>query len=735
MIYTNKIIKKQSFHNKRTKSASLLKMAFIVILMASGFCNQGYSQTARWQMAAIDPGSRTFSRTGSATRAIEWQVSTNTKMLHQSRLNPQKTVPGQQQDWKESSATPAAHTDHLEMSGKFISAIITYGIDSNQKLILKRELIFPMLRTIPNLTGASLKQTFNQGLLPGATENGAPLSVVADKFTFDGILAINGHTKAGLQLEAQLLPSADKAAYLEVYQLTNRSNKTLELQLTDIDSSRETPAVKGVYGAYIIKSTYYPLKGSRQLLAPGTSMKFSRVIAARRADRDPYDYDPEFELKKRQRFLREISQHLQLETPNDTINQMFAFAKIRAAESIFDTKGGLMHGPGGGAYYAALWANDEAEYVSPFFPFLGYEEGSASAVNCYRQFARFMNPEMKPLPSSIIAEGVDVWQGAGDRGDQAMIAYGASRFALAYADSATARRIWPLIKWCLRYLEGQKTKDGVIASNSDELEGRFPSGKVNLSTNCLAYGGYVDGAKLAGVLGEDDLAKNYIQKAADLRNAIEKYFGHTVQGYNTYRYFEGNTKLRSWICLPLVVGINERKDATVKALLSSLLWSKQGILTASGSTTYWDRATLYAFRGLFDAGKTDTCYKYFSYYSTMRLLGEHVPYAVEAWPEGDQRQLSAESGLYCRVVTEGLFGIQPMSFNAFTLQPRLPKDWKEMRLNHVMAFGHDFNIQVQRTAAKALKISVVIHKQTVFTQIWDGKAPLLVTLPQNIGPL
>ena len=43
-------------------------------------------------------------------------------------------------------------------------------------------------------------------------------------------------------------------------------------------------------------------------------------------------------------------------------------------------------------------------------------------------------------------------------------------------------------------------------------------------------------------------------------------------------------------------------------------------------------------------------------YSTRRLLGEHVPYAVEAWPEGNQRHLAAESALYCRVYRRGCLG-------------------------------------------------------------------------------
>ena len=143
--------------------------------------------------------------------------------------------------------------------------------------------------------------------------------------------------------------------------------------------------------------------------------------------------------------------NLILETPDRTINTMFAFAKIRAAESIYETKGGLLHGPGGEAYYAAIWANDQAEYVNPFFPYLGYQTGNQSALCSFMHFARFINPEYKKLPSSIIAEGTDVWGGAGDRGDAAMVAYGAARYALAQGDREEAKQLWPLIEWCLEY--------------------------------------------------------------------------------------------------------------------------------------------------------------------------------------------------------------------------------------------------------------------------------------------
>ena len=132
--------------------------------------------------------------------------------------------------------------------------------------------------------------------------------------------------------------------------------------------------------------------------------------------------EEEWELRKR--LIAELQENLVLETPDAVINSMFAFAKIRGSESIYKTKGGYMHGPGGESYYAAIWANDQAEYINPFFPFLGYKTGNLSAYNSFIHFARFMNDEYKPIPSSIIAEGIDIWHGAGDRGDSAMIAYG-----------------------------------------------------------------------------------------------------------------------------------------------------------------------------------------------------------------------------------------------------------------------------------------------------------------------
>jgi hypothetical protein len=243
----------------------------------------------------------------------------------------------------------------------------------------------------------------------------------------------------------------------------------------------------------------------------------------------------------------------------------------------------------------------------------------------------------------------------------------------------------------------------------------------------LAYGGLVSAARLATELGHSDAAKLYEKRAAELRSAIDKYFGKKVQGFDTYQYYLGNDKLRAWICYPLNMGIFDRKEETMKALFSDYLWTGDGILSESGTKTFWDRSTLHSFKGLFAAGATDQTMKYFMYYSAKRLLGDHVPYPVEAWPEGNQRHLSAESGLYCRVVTEGLFGIEPIGFQSFTMNPKLPSGWNFMKLNKIKAFQSEFDISVSRKGKNA-RVLVTKSGKTVLDQKWDQKSKLTVHL-------
>ena len=207
-----------------------------------------------------------------------------------------------------------------------------------------------------------------------------------------------------------------------------------------------------------------------------------------------------------------------------------------------------------------------------------------------------------------------------------MYAYGCARFCLARGDKAIAEELWPAIVWCLEYCRRQTTPDGVIASDTDELEGRLPTGKANLSTSSLCYGGLRSAADLGRALGQEAEARAYDQQADALAKAIDKYFGAKVEGFDTYRYYDGNDVLRSWICLPLCMGLMDRRDGTIAALFSPRLWTADGLASQAGDLAFWDRSTLYGLRGVFQAGETATGLRYLTAYTRRRLLGDHVPY-------------------------------------------------------------------------------------------------------------
>ena len=618
-----------------------------------------------------------------------------------------------------------SHEDHLEFSGEKMSAIIYYGSDTAGKLSLKRKLVWPMLRTIPNDTHASLIHDFALDVSPKWSIDGnASITEKLVNVEFDGVLTLTSTLGQDIALVRSLSPSTKLPVLVERLTFINKGAKSVEIDISKLDYSFSTKKGDGVYGIYHIQaqseeSGTYTLKPEQSVIVN------ARYIATKQGQ--DYDVVVDEEIEKRQQYVAGLTADLQLVTPDPIVNQMFNFSKIRAAESIYRTKGGLMHGPGGGRYYAAIWANDQAEYINPFFPYLGNDNGNESAINSYEHFARFMNSDYTAIPSSIIAEGIDIWNGAGDRGDCAMIAYGASHFALANGDETEARSLLPLIDWCIEFSYRKMSKEGVIASDSDELEGRFPSGQYNLSTNMLTYGALVSSVHLNNELGRNDIAKDYAQRAVKLRSSVERYFGANVQGYETYRYFEGNEKLRAWIALPFTMGIFDRKQGTLDALLSDKLWSADGIYSEAGNNTFWDRATLYAFRGIFAAGETDTAMRYFKYYSRKRLLGEHVPYAVEAWPEGNQRHLSAESALYARVVTEGIFGIEATGFKQFSVAPFLPSSWNEMCLNNVRAFKDNFDVCVSRKG-DAFEVAIKPENKPVMRVPWQGKAAISVNL-------
>jgi alpha-glucosidase len=638
-----------------------------------------------------------------------------------------------------------SHSDHIEMSGERVSLWVQYSIDSLNRLQLSRTVIFPNFRMKPNDTHGSLMAEYTDEDLPRFFLDMTPLrpsliSGYINKGLSETVLSVNhggimqvasrverkylNKVTDRLLLKRTLIPSAAKPAAIEKYVFINTDDHPIDVSMEFSRREFRIDTMHGTGGPHQVFA--YTVGDGIKRVQPGDSAVFAIVYQAVRNGETLHEINIDEEVNNRINRINSISEPLKLFTPDPVLNAAFAFAKLRVGESIYCTRNGYINSPGGLRYYASIWANDQAEYTGPYFGYAGYEPGAQAAINAYSWFATYMNKDYNPIPSSVIAEGTGFWNGAGDRGDQAMIAYGASRFALAYGDRKVTEQLWPLIEWCLEYCKRKMNSDGVVTSESDELEGRFPSGSANLCTSSLYYDALVSASLLSSELNKPrEISGSYLKQAVQVREAIERYFGAEVEGFDTYQYYKGNDILRSWICVPLTVNIYDRKEGTIDALFSTRLWTADGLATQAGDKTFWDRSTLYALRGVFAAGETEKALKFLKQYSTKRLLGDHVPYPVEAYPEGDQKQLSAESGLYCRIYTEGLFGMRPMGFRSFALSPRLPKGWNEMSLKNIHAFGNLFDIEVKRDGNKTV-VAINRKGEKTILKRWDGNAPLTI---------
>ena len=600
--------------------------------------------------------------------------------------------------WLVASDSRLPHRDWMEMSGRKVSLLFDYTVSSNRTLALARRVVWPCVRTQPNNTHASLGFDFPANDIPRLTVDGAVVDEKVSRIAFDGIWMSVGTTESGLVVERRVFPSYTAPAAFERWKVTNGGKRSVSVGVM----RPETSWIRlGCTGRFVVSASVD--RSEAVELAPGQSTERALVFAVRRADESPRALNvAEEEVSRRARVLQ-LTDSVRLETDDQTLDAMFRFSKIRAGESVYETAGGVMHSPGGGAYYAGTWCNDEVEYAGPWFALTGDALLLEASMNAYRQYLPFMADDYAPIPSSVIAEGRDYWNGAGDRGDAAMWAYGASRFVLTAGRRDWAEELRPGIRWSLEYCRRKLTDDGVVASDTDEMEGRLPSGKANLNTSSLCYDALRRAAIIERTFGDEKTAVDYEARAARLRDAIERHFGAELHGFKTYRYYDGCNVLRSWIGSPLCVGIFDRAQGTAEALLSPYLRTRNaGLLSAEGEPTgiTWDRSQLYAFRGIFAAGLGDRGWGDFAVYSRTRLLGEHVPYPVEAWPEGDMRHLSAESALYCRAVTEGLFGLEPTGFGTFRANAHLPKGLKRMALRNVRAFGRVFDVEVDENGQR-----------------------------------
>jgi hypothetical protein len=542
---------------------------------------------------------------------------------------------------------------------------------------------------------------------PQVKVNNQPLnSEFPSSATFDGQLTFTYPETGGVVASRTIYPSMSKALVIEEWRVRNSTDGPVAVTVA---------AARKVNLVDESTTIVWTCQGARSAsLKPGGVFSFSTCLQARPAAEPDVAVNVAAERDAR-RALAEAAWRGpgRLKTPEPLLDVAFALQKFHVLECPMETYKGIITHNGSLTYSPGIWANDPVEYSSPLFPFFGDSELNRACMNMYRVWQDYCREKgIVPFPGSFEGPGLNLTQR--ERGDDAMVLYGLSKFLLFQGNRAAAEELWPLIEFSAESVLKHTTADGIIASQTDEMEGRYPTGKANLSTSALAYGGYRQAARLARALGKPK-AMEFDTRAEALRKGIESYFGAEIEGFKTYRYYQGNTTLRGWILLPLAMGITERQDGTTAALLSDKLWPNRmegaDILAESTRPTEWGRETYYALRVLFKASRTEEAIDLTRRVVKAQIFGSKGPY-----PDEDAIDMLCPGSLYPRVFTEGVFGIVPTSFDSFECTPRLPKAWPRMALCGVRAFGRAWDLVVDRVGDQQ-RVVVRSGGQTVMTGV------------------
>ena len=152
-----------------------------------------------------------------------------------------------------------SHDDHIEMSGLRMSVVFRYGVAPDGSFRLNRNVIWPMLRTVPNNTHASLMRRFAWDPVSQIAVDGRNLErEQVRRIRLDGSLTVESDWRCGrdgrFALRRTLFPSVDAPACCERYELTNRGERAAWVEIPAARATLRTAAERGVAGSYEITS-------------------------------------------------------------------------------------------------------------------------------------------------------------------------------------------------------------------------------------------------------------------------------------------------------------------------------------------------------------------------------------------------------------------------------------------------------------------------------------------------
>ena len=178
----------------------------------------------------------------------------------------------------------AADQDQIEMSGRKVSLIVTYGVDAEGHLMLNRQIIFPLLRTLPNDTHASLSYIFAADATPRILIDGHVAGdEMVQSISHKGIMTIRSilGRRSEIGVVRVLFPSTSRQTVVERLTFTNNAARTVWIEVERTEKTAHTNPANGVYGEYVIAARV--ADAGERTLAPGASATFNSFFSGRKA--------------------------------------------------------------------------------------------------------------------------------------------------------------------------------------------------------------------------------------------------------------------------------------------------------------------------------------------------------------------------------------------------------------------------------------------------------------------
>ena len=203
-------------------------------------------------------------------------------------------------EWVTNKQLP--HNDHIEMSGKQVSVVLRYGVNESGAFVLNKSMIWPLLRTIPNNTHASLMRRFDWNPLDVITLNGRTMAgEKVNKIRLKGMLTVESSYDNGwygqCKLIREYLPSTELPALVENYTLINTGKSPISIEIPVMENKLSTNPQKGVEGSYRIEMTTD--KNGYFTIASGDTLSFSASIVSYRPGQPTLAIDGQQEKQKR----------------------------------------------------------------------------------------------------------------------------------------------------------------------------------------------------------------------------------------------------------------------------------------------------------------------------------------------------------------------------------------------------------------------------------------------------